>query len=401
MRKFNLHFAWFIVGMLWFVAGCASSSNHRKSDESISAVTSKPREDRTEAGALMEQLKILESSDVPAHQSLAVKNIASRIKLSDMPAKDKVEIIAQALEHIERPEEKRIMLSALGTIRDIESLKAVNKYISDESVQQDAILAEWQMACPIDENDKGLDTYEAATYLKRAAILAQDMALKEKLYAHIRSIPEPQAYHKSVPEGFTKLFNGKDLTNWKGLLAHPYNNPYERAKLTPERLAAEQAKADALMRKHWKIVEGIFQFDGLGYSLATLKEYEDFELWVDWKICYSHGDSGIYLRGSPQVQIWDPEQWKIGSGGLYNNRKNPSKPKEIADNRIGYWNTFYIKMIGQRVTVRLNGLLIVDNVVLENYWDYRQPILSSGQIELQCHGDPMHFNNIFIREIPR
>ena len=206
---------------------------------------------------------------------------------------------------------------------------------------------------------------------------------------------------KPVPEGFVQLFNGKDLTNWKGLLASPYDNPIERGKLTPEKLATEQTKADESMRQHWKVVDGILQFDGGGTSLATVKDYGDFEMLVDWKVLNPNGDSGIYLRGSPQVQIWDPVQWKVGSGGLYNNEKNPSEPLKIADNPIGHWNTFHIKMIGDRVTVHLNGELVVDSVVLENYWDRSQPIFSTGQIELQCHGDPIHFRNIFIREISR
>jgi hypothetical protein len=203
------------------------------------------------------------------------------------------------------------------------------------------------------------------------------------------------------PEGFVALFNGKDLTGWKGLLSRPYDNPIRRAKLSPEALAKEQARADKSMREHWQVKDGILEFDGKGFSLATLRDYEDFDLLVDWKIVNPRGDSGIYLRGTPQVQIWDPGQHKVGSGGLYNNKKNPSKPAMIADNPIGQWNTFHIKMVGERVTVNLNGKLIVNNVVLENYWDRSQPIFPSGQIELQCHGDPIHFRNIFVREIPR
>jgi hypothetical protein len=204
-----------------------------------------------------------------------------------------------------------------------------------------------------------------------------------------------------APEGFVALFNGRDLTGWKGLLARPYDNPIKRAKLSPDALATEQAKADMSMLEHWTVKDGVLEFDGGGFSLATMRDYEDFELLVDWKIVNPRGDSGIYLRGTPQVQIWDPEQHKIGSGGLYNNQKNPSKPAMIADNPIGQWNTFRIKMVGERVTVHLNDKLIVNQVVLENYWDRSRPIFPSGQIELQCHGDPIHFRNIYIREIPR
>jgi len=121
---------------------------------------------------------------------------------------------------------------------------------------------------------------------------------------------------------------------------------------------------------------------------------------VDWKIL-PHGDSGIYLRGSPQVQIWDPADHPEGSGGLYNNRIHPSKPSKCADKPVGEWNRFRIRMVGERVSVWLNGELVVDNVVMENYWERDKPIYPTGSIELQNHGNTLYFRNIFIREIPR
>lgn len=201
------------------------------------------------------------------------------------------------------------------------------------------------------------------------------------------------AADNTPPEGFTALFNGQDLTGWKGLVG----NPKSRAAMSPEQLAAAQKKADENMRAHWSVADGALVFDGKGKSLCTGKDYGDFEFYVDWKIL-PRGDSGIYLRGTPQVQIWDNP---IGSGGLYNNKKNPSKPSKNVDNPVGQWNTFYIKMIGERVTVELNGEVVVDGVVLENYWERDNPIYPTGQIELQNHGNTLYFKNVYIREIPR
>ncbi len=196
------------------------------------------------------------------------------------------------------------------------------------------------------------------------------------------------------PKGFVALFNGKDLTNWKGLVG----NPKTRAAMSADDLAAAQAKADDVMRAHWSVEDGILIFDGKGKSLCTAKDYGNFEMYVDWKIL-AKGDSGIYLRGTPQVQIWDAGQHGVGSGGLYNNKKHPSKPLTTADNPIGEWNTFYIKMVGEHVTVKLNGTLVTDTV-LENYWERDKPIYPSGQIELQNHGNTLYFRNIYIRELP-
>ncbi|MFH5885559.1 DUF1080 domain-containing protein [Halalkalibaculum sp. DA3122] len=198
------------------------------------------------------------------------------------------------------------------------------------------------------------------------------------------------------PEGFTALFNGENLEGWKGLV----ENPEVRAQMSKEELAEAQKEADRIMQQHWSVRDGILFFDGNGESLATEKDYKDFEMLLDWKI-EPGGDSGVYLRGTPQVQIWDITQWPVGSGGLYNNQNHLSEPLVNADNPVGEWNHMRIKMIGERVTVHLNGQLVVPNVVLENYWNRDKPIYPEGQIELQAHNTPLYFKNVFIREIPR
>jgi hypothetical protein len=193
------------------------------------------------------------------------------------------------------------------------------------------------------------------------------------------------------PPGFEALFNGTDLTGWQGLVELP-----QRAKLTPDQREAKQKAADARVLPHWKVKDGILTYDGKGNSLQTVKDYGDFELWVDWKIG-PHGDSGIYLRGNPQVQIWDNP---VGSGGLYNNRKHPKDPVTKADKPVGQWNTFRIIMRGDVVTVYLNGQLAVDKVPLENYWESGKPLPARGPIELQHHGDRLWFKNIYIKTSP-
>ncbi|MHC4438689.1 MAG: 3-keto-disaccharide hydrolase, partial [Planctomycetota bacterium] len=218
------------------------------------------------------------------------------------------------------------------------------------------------------------------------------------LYA-ATSTADEQALNKP-PKGFVALFNGKDLSGWKGLLKGPYDNPSERAKLSPEKLKELQKEADDNMHAHWTVADGALVFDGKGRSMCTAKDYSDFEMLVDWKIL-KDGDSGIYLRGSPQVQIWDTQRPSahVGSGGLYNNRIHPRNPIEVADKPVGQWNTFRITMVGEKVTVLLNEVLVVDNVVMENYWQRDKPIYPNGQIELQNHGNTLYFRNIYLREI--
>jgi len=206
----------------------------------------------------------------------------------------------------------------------------------------------------------------------------------------------------TAPEGFTSLFNGKNLDGWKGLV----DDPKKRAKMSPEELAAAQKKADALMRENWHVADGALVYHGKAYdNLCTTKDYANFELVADWKTS-PHADSGFYLRGSPQVQIWDPYTQptkagsEVGSGGLYNNKTNSSTPLLVADRPVGEWNRMRMVMVGDRVHVFLNDQLVVNGAVLENYWDRSIPIYASGQIELQAHNSEVWFKNLYVRPLP-
>jgi hypothetical protein len=211
------------------------------------------------------------------------------------------------------------------------------------------------------------------------------------------------------PKGFTALFNGKDLSGWRG--RQQDYSPYAEAKLSREELAAKQAEWNTDRDAHWSVdaAKGEIVSDGQGVFLATGKDYGDFEIYVDWLMVNHNGDSGVYLRGYPQVQVWDPENPREerngaakGSGALWNdNPDNPGRwPLVKADNPVGEWNTFRIKMIGSKVWVWLNGKATVDGQVLDNYFDRTQPVLPRGPIELQTHGSEIRFRNIYAREIP-
>ena len=213
-----------------------------------------------------------------------------------------------------------------------------------------------------------------------------------------------------APDGFVSLFNGHDLNAWRG--RQQDYSPYEEAKLSRDERAAKQEQWNADLRKHWRVdaAKGEIVNDGQGVYLTTDRNYRNFDMYVDWLMVSHNGDSGVYLRAVPQVQIWDPDNPKEiangiqkGSGALWNdNNDNPGKwPLVKADKPIGEWNTFHIKMIGARVWVWFNDKLTVDGQVLDNFFDrdHKRPVLPRGPIELQTHGSEMHFRNIFLREI--
>lgn len=215
---------------------------------------------------------------------------------------------------------------------------------------------------------------------------------------------ESRATAEAPPKGFHAIFDGKTLDGWN---ARPHFSPITLAAMSEQ---DRQAKLDEWMadaRAHWTVEDGELVNDGSGAYLVTNQDYRDFELMIDYKTV-PRADSGIYLKGNPQVQIWDFTDQKkfnlganLGSGGLWNNSKGaPGKdPAALADKPFGQWNRFLIRQIGARTTVTLNGKLVVDNAIMENFWDREAPLFAAGPIELQTHGGEIRWRNIWLREL--
>ena len=178
--------------------------------------------------------------------------------------------------------------------------------------------------------------------------------------------------------------------------------------MTAEEQQAVREKSLEDIKTHWSVDGADLVNDGHGLYLTTEKNYGDYELWIDYKTV-PKADSGIYLKGVPQVQIWDytdttkfPLGSDKGSGGLWNNSAGaPGKdPLVKADKPFGEWNRFHIIQIGSRTTVYLNDQLVVSNAIMENYYDRKLPLVARGPIQLQTHGGEIRWKNIFLREIP-
>ena len=204
--------------------------------------------------------------------------------------------------------------------------------------------------------------------------------------------------------GFTALFNGTDLTGWRGGSTF---DPRKLAAMPEAERTAKIAAWTGTMKQHWRVENGILINDGFGDYATTEKNYGDFELLVQYKTV-PLADSGIYLRGCPQVQIWDhtnPKEFHNGadkgSGGLWNNSAGaPGKdPLVLADKPFGEWNQVRVVMVGARVTVYLNDKLVVDHATLENYYQRGTPVPPRGPIELQTHGGEISWRNLYLREI--
>ncbi|MCI0464638.1 MAG: DUF1080 domain-containing protein, partial [Gemmataceae bacterium] len=231
--------------------------------------------------------------------------------------------------------------------------------------------------------------------------LARLFLLSALMVVGSASADEPQP-----PKGFTPLFNSKDLTGWHGM---PHFDPYKLAAMPKADRDAQIARWTEDARQHWRVENGELVNDGRGAYLTTDRELGDIELLIEYKTV-AKADSGIYLRATPQVQIWDTTKeggkWDRGadkgSGGLFNNAKGaPGRdPLVLADRPFGQWNSFRILQVGERVTVYLNDKLVVDHARLANFWNRQLPLPAKGPIQLQTHGGEIRWRNIFVREIP-
>lgn len=339
-------------------------------------------------------IEISRSERVNQHFGKIFNGLVKQINASGHTDEQKTLLLKDAFELAENTAQKRAVLRSLQATGTYQALMFAAKYMDDKDLRR--VASNTAMNIATESYDFiGTDVRNILNKAMDNLAGSESSYLREAIIRHLTEMPKG--------EGYVSVFNGRDLTGWKGLVG----NPIKRAAMSPAELEQKQAAADQKMRGSWKAVKGELVFSGEGDNIATVKQYGDFEMLVDWKLDPNgkEPDAGIYLRGTPQVQIWDIARTnvgaEVGSGGLYNNKKHPSKPLKVADNAMGEWNTFKIRMIGEKVWVWLNGEKVVDGVILENYWDRNQSIFPTEQIELQAHGSRVWYRDIYIKELAR
>lgn len=350
---------------------------------------------RTDVDVAELLLDICKDSSAVNYFDQALHAYTKLVSGSSLSGENQTIYLRDAMHIAKTDDQKKAILRGLKKADTFQAMLFAGQFLDQPAVQQDAAQAVMDIAL----NNPTYTGVEVEALLNKVvAVLNNPDAgyQREAIRKHIKDNP--------MNNGYVSMFNGKDLTGWKGLVA----DPIKRSKMSETELAKAQIKADEQMKQDWFVEDGCIVFDGKGYdNLCTIKQFGDFEMFVDWKLDPKglEADAGIYLRGTPQVQIWDTARVnvgaQVGSGGLYNNKTNRSTPLKVADNKLGMWNTFYIKMIGDRVTVLLNGELVVDNEILENYWDRNQSIFPVEQIELQAHGSKVYYRDLYIKELER
>ncbi len=176
--------------------------------------------------------------------------------------------------------------------------------------------------------------------------------------------------------------------NWSVVALNPAQKASTKAK---QAKAAQDLAQDAA--KAWNATELGMAYSGNGVvTMGSAKEYENFELIFDWKC---NGKAAIGLRSIPQIDLGGEM-----SGAITSNLKAANTPSQKAVKPVGDWNTAYVKVVNDRVTVVINGVETTTNVILENACDRNLPAYVKGQILLISQGAPVEFRDINVRQLP-
>ena len=343
---------------------------------------------------LSELFNICANDNPNGDKTKALKAYVAQVTGGNLPDDQKLLLLRKIMPYTVSTGDKKMVIKSLGNIKTFLCYTYLKQYLDNSQLKNDAANSLAKVILPSNGDNNGLsgkDVKETLLKVKKLVTGNDSQYLKIDIDNYVASLGDE--------DGFVSMFNGKDLSGWQGFVA----NPIKIKGFSSYKLKKLQEAANKKMHENWSVKDNTIAFSGKGANLCSVKDdYGDFEMVVDWRIT-KKGDSGIYLRGTPQIQIWDTSRVEVGaqvgSGGLYNNKKHESHPLVVADNPVNDWNTFRIKMVGERVTVYLNGILVVDNVVMDNYWDRSIPIFPKGTIELQAHGTDLAFRDVYVKEI--
>lgn len=195
---------------------------------------------------------------------------------------------------------------------------------------------------------------------------------------------EPALSAEEAQDGFTLLFNGKDLTGFKEV----------------------QGFAGAFHVEEGGVLAGQRE-GGKAYWLSTARKYGDFELRLEYSLS-PKGNSGIFLRVphylgrssllGMEVQLLDDghktgEPGKGDTGAIY----KVGAAKKFASRPAPEWNDLAIRCEGDRVQITLNGELINDFDMSQHEETKDRP--REGYLGLSAHTDVVRFRNIRIKEL--
>ena len=166
-------------------------------------------------------------------------------------------------------------------------------------------------------------------------------------------------------------------------------NPAEAKRLPARQVAKLRKAAGEAVAANWGAANGLLEFAAKApATIGTEKEYENFELWIEWR---SEGEAGMAVRSMPLIRLGGAAGTGLADG---------KAARTVADNAPGTWNTLYVKIVDDRITLVENGVKVAENAVMTNLCAPGEPVYAQGRIELAGQGAPVAFRNLWINELP-
>ena len=291
----------------------------------------------------------------------------------------KYQLYRKALEIATDAKVQANLLKLLGGTNTYQAFLLASQYLDNKAVAEEAAGAIRNIASKNTGNFGGAPVRNA---MEKAIEVFKAIGDADAGYA----IDDLKSLLQKLPEAAYAPVFGNETWSVVAL------NPVEKASMKAKKIKKAEAAAAATAAQVWAATEtGMAYAGGAAATMGSGKNYENFELMFEWK---GEGKAGLGVRSIPQIDLGGEK-----SGALSGNVEN-NAPAKLADNAAGEWNTVYVKVLNDRVTVELNGVTTANNVILENVYDRNVPAFVEGQLMLIGEGAPIEFREMYMRELP-
>ena len=313
----------------------------------------------------------------PDWTDAAISRYADFATASDNTPMRKYQLYRKGLEANPSAKTQNKLLKALSRTPVFPALVLAVKYMDAPATAETAALVVKTVAA----KNPGMGGQTVAAALKKALEVYVELAKTDADAGY--AVDEIKGLMAKLPEaGFEPL--SLEPENRKAVVG----NPETRKAMKPKALAKAQLEADAAMAQKWVLTDGILTAQANAPAIQFPKQYENFEMILDWK---TPGEAGIAVRSIPQIRLGG-----VSGTGLLADDKGVAD----ADNRPGNWNTLYVKVVDDRITVFENDVKIVENAVMTNPDMPGEPVSICGCIELIAGTAPVEFRNVYVNELP-
>ena len=313
----------------------------------------------------------------PAWTDAAISRYTDFVSKSRNTPMRKYQLYRRGLEAKPSPKVQNKLLKALSKTPVFPALTLAMNYMDAPATAETAAMVVKTVAA----KNPALGGETVAAALKKAQEVYAGLAKSDADAGY--AVDEIKGLMAKLPEaGFEPL--SLEPENRKAVVG----NPETRKAMKPKALAKAQLEADAAMAQKWSLTDGILTAQANAPAIQFPKQYENFEMILDWK---TPGEAGIAVRAIPQIRLGGVS----GTGMLADD-----KGVADADNRPGNWNTLYVKVVDDRITVFENDVKIVENAVMTNPDMPGEPVGICGCIELIAGAAPVEFRNVYVNELP-